>query len=72
MENELEQLQRESSAMIQYIKKLEKEERDLQTQNLLLAREAMNNGWTPENIGLPAPKKKRPANKKQESNNKSS
>ena len=71
VDNQLERLQTESNAMIQYLKKLEKQERDLNIQTQILAREAINNGWTHDNIGLPHPKKKRPAAKKQENNKES-
>lgn len=66
--DELEQLKSESAAMVQYLKSLGKEEKDLQIQNEILAREALNNGWTPENMGAAAPKKKRPAASKKQEN----
>ena len=56
MNTTVEQLQRESKAMIHLLKKLEKEEKELYVQNQILAREALTNGYTIESVLKSQPK----------------
>lgn len=44
---ELNRLQKESNAMVKLLKQLEKEESDIALQNEILAREALQNGYSP-------------------------
>lgn len=50
------QLKRESKAMIGFLKKLEKEEKELCLQNLILAREALTSGYSIESVLKSQPK----------------
>jgi hypothetical protein len=52
----VEQLKRESKAMIAFLKKLEKEEKELCLQNQILAREALTNGYSIESVLMLQPK----------------
>jgi hypothetical protein len=57
MDAEVNRLQRESKAMVALLKHLEKEEKELITQNRILSREALLNGFSVETILEPPPKK---------------
>jgi hypothetical protein len=62
MAEEVSRLKRESRAMILLLKQLEEEENELILQNEILAREALLNGFSPDNLldaSLPAASKKR-------------
>ena len=64
MNTTVEQLQRESKAMIHLLKKLEKEEKELSLQNQILAREALTNGYTIESVLKSQPKQVLPKKRK--------
>lgn len=64
MNTTVEQLQRESKAMIHLLKKLEKEEKELYVQNQILAREALTNGYTIESVLKSQPKQVLPKKRK--------
>lgn len=64
MNTTVEQLQRESKAMIHLLKKLEKEEKELCLQNQILAREALTNGYTIESVLKSQPKQVLPKKRK--------
>ena len=63
---ELERLKKESSEMINLLKDLENEERDLAHQNEILAREALLCGLDVRVLEPPAPKRRKTAVKKNE------
>jgi hypothetical protein len=56
---ELERIQSECSAMVQFLKSLESKEHDLQCQLQVLAREALLCGFSPSAMEPPAPKRRR-------------
>ena len=55
---ELERLKRESIAMVKYLKKLRREEKDLRQRNEMIAREALLCGFQPDTLES-APTKQR-------------
>lgn len=61
---EVERLRKESKAMIALLKRLEKEENDLELQNQILAREALLNGYSPDMIEASETKRRKSPVKK--------
>ena len=61
---EAERLKKESLAMIRLLKQKEQEQDELRVQNEILAREALVNGYDPQGVEPPAPKKGRRAGQK--------
>ncbi|GKY93172.1 hypothetical protein MPSEU_000285200 [Mayamaea pseudoterrestris] len=63
--NKLDRIKLECSAMMRLLKNLEKEEKLLQTQNEILAREALLCGFEPHLLEPPAPKRRKNVLQKQ-------
>jgi hypothetical protein len=58
---ELERLQKECGAMVQLLKRLEREELNMQRQVEILAQEALKGGYQPHLLEPPAPKRRKPS-----------
>lgn len=65
-DEEKQRLQSECSIMIQYLKQLEEKEAELYTQNEILVREALVNGFDISILEAPIPKRRKSTQKKQE------
>lgn len=57
--DELERLKKECNAMVRYIKKLHREEKDLRQRNEMIAREALLCGFQPDALEPQPPKQRR-------------
>jgi phosphorylcholine metabolism protein LicD len=63
--DELERLKKECNAMMRYIKKLHRQEKDLRQRNEMIAREALLCGFQPDALEPQPPKQRRKASQHQ-------